>query len=433
MKWVSKQTFSLTSNLSLKMLGPSLGLLLFPLAISCIHVIESPVTCASNNTACDVHGDSLINSFSGIHTIAECRQICYDVEDCTFITYYSGNGFPLRNFCQIFKSCDETVSCTECISEAKGCHDLCSKNKIGAIDDNFLDLIPNIRSEVDCRKLCIEKSSCEYYTFYLDANPNYGTCVLLSSLLPPIQDCPTCVTGPRQCEDCSFLYEGKNLTQMMFTEPGINISLSTNGLSSIFSECQLRVLAVGGGGYGSHGGGGSGYIHYYTQTLSDSPTQISLRVGDCDEASTININTGNTLVAAAGQRDGGAGYSGGGGNGACEGGSDGGAGECGNGGSGTGEDVTSYILQNYQLSPGAGAQYHYSGGYYWGGGGGGVLVNGAGPGVEERNNKERAQWSDGQGYGGGGTIYSGASGVIIVEIIGGVLVNGAGPGVEEKN
>jgi len=283
-----------------------------------------------------------------------------------------------------------------------------------------LEMIPNIKFEDDCRELCGDESGCEFYTFYLEDDPNYGACFLLSSLKPPIQDCPTCVTGPMHCDDtadCSFIYEGNNQTHLMFTQPRVSITFFTSG-GSHFAECQLRVLAVGGGGHGNHriysGGGGSGYIQYYTQTIPASQTQISVIVGDHDKALTVNIDGGDTLVAAAGHHNpgdylGGDGYSGGGGYNKCNGGSDGGGGESGEGestgGSGTGEDITSYALQYYKLSPGAGGQHR---GFY-GGGGGGVLVDGAGP---------DGPIDNGQGYGGGGTHDTGNSGVVILEFIG---------------
>merc|ERR1712098_381288 len=62
-----------------------------------------------------------------------------------------------------------------------------------------------------------------------------------------------------------------------------------------------------------------------------------------------------------------------------DGGSDGGDAEC--GGTGTGEDVTSFTLLNYQISPGSRGHFYSSLGDNSGGGGGGVLVDGAGPGV----------------------------------------------------
>ena len=52
----------------------------------------------------------------------------------------------------------------------------------------MLELIPDTGSELDCREFCREMAGCEYYTFYLNNSPNYGTCVLLSSLQEPIED-----------------------------------------------------------------------------------------------------------------------------------------------------------------------------------------------------------------------------------------------------
>ena len=160
-----KVNISVILNISFRML---LFFILLPLGISCLNVIESPVKCASNNTACDVQGDGLIDSFAGVDGIAQCREICYADEDCGFITYYGKEGFPLRNFCEIFKACDTTLPCSKCVSETRGCYQLCSQNIIGVIADNFLDLIPNIGTEWDCRELCAEKSGCEYYTYYLE-------------------------------------------------------------------------------------------------------------------------------------------------------------------------------------------------------------------------------------------------------------------------
>jgi len=163
-----------------------------------------------------------------------------------------------------------------------------------------------------------------------------------------------------------------------------------------------------------------------TQTQPASPTVISLTVGDYDEPSTITINNGDSIVAASGVHGwdtfGGDGYSGGGDNCKdCNGGSDGLDGRGSDGGGGTWEDVTSYKFDFYEVSPGAGGEYYYSGSQYFGGGGGGVLINGDGPGVELEDNKGTGLWSDGQGYGGGGTYGStgdnGKAGVVIVEII----------------
>ena len=63
----------------------------------------------------------------------------------------------------------------------------------------------------------------------------------------------------------------------IFTQPGVEVELSS---LSVQTPCQLRVLAVGGGGNGALGGGGSGYVQYFSQTLTSTPSKIKLTVGD---------------------------------------------------------------------------------------------------------------------------------------------------------
>ena len=41
---------------------------------------ESPVKCASEGYACVIHEDSLLDTFGGVATVEECRQLCQDSE-----------------------------------------------------------------------------------------------------------------------------------------------------------------------------------------------------------------------------------------------------------------------------------------------------------------------------------------------------------------
>ena len=202
----------------------------------------------------------------------------------------------------------------------------------------------------------------------------------------------------------------------MFTKPGLEINVTAP--PSVSSECQLRVLAIGGGGEGNSGGGGSGYIQFHSETFT-ADTFISLTVGDPSQSSSFTVN-GQAVTAAPGydyvsnSYQGADGYSGGGGSGSpgCDGGTDGHDGEnCAyGGGRGSGDDVTTYKMDNFVLTPGAGGKYNSSGRFYYGGGGGGVLVNGEGP--------QRVSDHQGEGYGGGGGRHYGYGlpGVILMEV-----------------
>ena len=208
----------------------------------------------------------------------------------------------------------------------------------------------------------------------------------------------------------------------MFTKPGLEINVTTPPFTS--SECQLRVLAIGGGGEGNSGGGGSGYIQFHSETFT-AETFISLTVGDKSQSSSVTVNDQNVTAAPGIDYDGTSGkgadgYSGGGGGASpgCDGGTDGSDGkDCDyDGGHGTGDDVTAYKMDNFVLTPGAGGKYFYDSidGYNYGGGGGGVMVNGQGP--------QRDSDNQGEGYGGGGGrhysrgTYDGLPGVILMEV-----------------
>ena len=131
-----------------------IGLYLSFLILPAVIWADSPVTCSSNNTACNVHGNTLIDYFTGIEGILDCRKLCYGVDECEFITYYGPNGFPLLNICELYRSCNETFGCDDCVTETEDCYKLCSSNTIGPISENLLGFIPDTESEPECKALC---------------------------------------------------------------------------------------------------------------------------------------------------------------------------------------------------------------------------------------------------------------------------------------
>ena len=391
-------------------------------------ISDSPITCTSNQTACDNHEDNVLDKIGNVQTLEECRQLCYDNQDCDFLTYYGDQSFPLRHLCILLSSCDQTHDCSDCVSETRDCFFTCADHVVGLMEDNIIDLHFDVESEHDCRNLCSVGESCSFYTYFTEDDPNSRTCVLLTHLIEPLQPCATCMTGPVDCsDDCKMIIDGESYTSMMFTNAGDDVNVDVSG------DCvksQLRLLLVGGGGRGDYGGGGSGYIQYQTLGLA-GVTNISLNVGNHGESSKVNLN-GQTIVAEPGDDSimmmkmrmvsitGGDGYSGGTGYcnvaTSCRGGSNGGDGDNGEygddgattGGHGTGEDITNYNLDNWVLTPGSGGDGTVPcGSAAYGGGGGGVLVNGEGP-------HQEAQ--DGEGYGGGGGACS-QPGVILIEIV----------------
>ena len=388
---------------------------------------ESPVSCASDNVACDAHEDNVLEEIGGVTNIEECRQLCYDNDECQFITYHGVDSFPFQEFCYLMKSCDETHSCHGCVSETRSCYQLCGSNNVGIIDNNHVDTYYDVVTEAECKEYCRQTLNCSFYTYFFEEDPNSQLCILLSHLIEPLKPCDTCVTGPLDCQEsreCILEYNGESQKHLMFTEPGVHTNVNVSVSSP--QSCRLTMFLVGGGGdysSGSGSGAGSGYIQYAYATLKIGTTIISLTVGDKRQSSVVSLINGdnNVTVEALPGHDssGGGGYSGGGAYGnttvGCDGGTNGGDGESfgsRSGGHGTGEDISSNNFDNFDLTPGAGGKPYFvsSGNSYYGGGGGGVLVNGEGP--------QRDSDNQGEGYGGGGGTQDlhGLSGVILLEV-----------------
>lgn len=164
--------------------------------------------------------------------------------------------------------------------------------------------------------------------------------------------------------------------------------------------CELNIVAIGGGGYN---GGGSGYVS--NMNVPAPHPELKIRVGRAEHDTTVGTAGEILLKASHGrQGSGGDGYSGGGYQ--ADGGEDGGDGYGSSYGKGSGLDLSSIIMQQFSLSPGAGGKCQGSNG----GGGGGVLVNGLGPNLTNPG--------IGEGYGGGSHAgrVSPNSGIVLLEI-----------------
>ena len=232
-------------------------------------------TWISEGVECVTDEESTIAVVNAVDTLEECRHLCEETEECQYITYRGYECFPLYHHCSLLKSCNETRSCrcSECVSETISFHNssTCGRDIENEIGENLIETILNIDSEYECKELCHQTSDCSFYTHL-----NESTCHLLSRLADFVQSCDDCVTGPGDCDDnddindmeCSFFVNGEYENHVMITDPGeiTNLTVVSN---SLFYDCQLRMLLVGGGGDADNGygsGAGSGYITYVNMT-----------------------------------------------------------------------------------------------------------------------------------------------------------------------
>ena len=123
---------------------------------------STPVTCSSESVECEYNSTNLIDIVIQVPTLAECRQLCKDEEQCEFITYYGDTASPVSHLCMLFRSCDATNSCSSCVSENIGCYEMCGTNVLGHMDENLLDVVPDILTELDCKQECVAAANCSW-------------------------------------------------------------------------------------------------------------------------------------------------------------------------------------------------------------------------------------------------------------------------------
>ena len=377
--------------------------------------------CSIEGQTCIIGQDNLLASYAGVESLPQCEALCIDNYDCEFISYFGPDSFPLRNYCMLFSECDILTECQDCTTAEEICFEQCGHKVEGPLEENVLEIIPGVQDELTCKAACRNESDCEAYTYHDNSDLLLpGICFMLTEVQAPLQSCQHCSTGFPNCRNitavrCIFTIgeDTTPLTSYKFTETNI----TTVNILAV-GNCELTVVAIGGGGKrgAGDGGGGSGYVASTNLTVSTSQLVVTVGVGGPGELSSLETSEGETIIAAqpggsgngdGNSGDGGAGYSGGGGG--CyydggNGGEDGGDGHnnrCGNGGAGSGLQISSIPISSFTLTPGRGGKSK-SGGYYGGGGGGGgVLVDGSGPQESEY---------DGEGYG-GGAFGGGTSGV----------------------
>ena len=81
--------------MQVKLATSSIFFFLLPVVLQASVSLSSPVQCSSENTACEVHEGTLIESVGGVTSLQECRQLCYESPHCQFITYFTSQSIPI--------------------------------------------------------------------------------------------------------------------------------------------------------------------------------------------------------------------------------------------------------------------------------------------------------------------------------------------------
>ena len=77
-----------------------------------------PSSTCSVTQACEVHNNNLIQSLPDIETVAECKQLCADNNECNFVSHFGPKSSPFHNFCMLLSKCPSLHDCEDCWSQS---------------------------------------------------------------------------------------------------------------------------------------------------------------------------------------------------------------------------------------------------------------------------------------------------------------------------
>ena len=79
--------------------------------------MDSPVTCSREGVVCEISENNLLDQVPGVPTLDMCRELCLDMENCQYLSYFDENATPVSGVCELFKTCEAINNCSNCYTE----------------------------------------------------------------------------------------------------------------------------------------------------------------------------------------------------------------------------------------------------------------------------------------------------------------------------
>jgi len=139
-----------------------------------------------------------VGTVTGLESEKFCQKECQTESSCAFFTFYTFPDQPSE--CYLFKSCDETSACDDCVSgpatpdipdECVGDCGLFQNGRCDLLFDNLLDIQEPVSSSKDCQEACRTLPSCKVFSY----DHSSEICFLFSTC-DTIDICSTCISGP---------------------------------------------------------------------------------------------------------------------------------------------------------------------------------------------------------------------------------------------
>merc|ERR1719206_1022962 len=102
-------------------------ILFLPLVMLSTAALADPF-CFRSGITCDTNKDRVISAVLGVNTQVQCQDLCARHDDCTWYTWYSGEGSPVQLTCFLLSSCNNTLALVSdgCYSGPQSCDNIAS-------------------------------------------------------------------------------------------------------------------------------------------------------------------------------------------------------------------------------------------------------------------------------------------------------------------
>jgi len=163
------------------------------------HVSGSDVCDMFVQEQCPFLPGNVVGTVSGLESEQLCQKECQAVSSCNNFTFFTFPD-PDPNECYLFKSCEETSPCDDCVSGPNTpdmpdeCMVDCGQFQNGRCDllfDNMLDIVEPVTSSQECQEACSTTTSCIEFSYDRASE----ICFLFSACVT-IDSCSTCISGP---------------------------------------------------------------------------------------------------------------------------------------------------------------------------------------------------------------------------------------------
>ena len=123
-----------------------------------------PEKCFMENKSCKLDSYSLIEVFTDIPQISDCKEICEDTSECQYFTYHDDEMIATHyQKCYLFRLCDTKTDFPKAYTGFTG---LCTCSLDVEPKDGHLVKELYAETEIECQLACQENTECGMYTFY---------------------------------------------------------------------------------------------------------------------------------------------------------------------------------------------------------------------------------------------------------------------------